>query len=105
MKLCYKADKALEKNGTNSDITKWNSKGDIQAYLKPLKNKDDAVLPSVREDLECVVLLWKHRVRKVTSCDSEVLRSFRLWIDEENNKKNRGNSKRRKRNSVPGNSD
>ena len=40
-----------------------------------------------------------------TSCDSDVLRSFRLWIDEENNKRNRGNSKKRKRNSVPGNSD
>ena len=37
------------------------------------------------------------RERKPTSCDSEVLHSFRQWVNEENNK-NRGKSKKRKRN-------
>ena len=37
MKLCYRADMAKEKNGIDSDVLTWRSKGDILAYLKPLK--------------------------------------------------------------------
>ena len=97
MKLCYRADKAREKHGVDSDIMKWKSKADMLAYLKPLKTKSDITLPSNREEIESLLLLWKFREQKPTSCDSEVLHSFRQWVDEENNK-NRGKSNTRKRN-------
>ena len=97
MKLCYKADKVLEKYGMNNDVTKWKSKADIITYLKPLKNRDDGRLPTDRVAIESLFLLWKHRSRKPISCDSDVLSSFCKWTDEEM-EKTRGNSKKRKHN-------
>ena len=50
------------------------------------------------------LLLWKFCERKPTSCDNEVLHSFRQWVDDENNK-NRGKPKKRKRNDETSNGD
>ena len=104
MKLCYRADKAREKNGIDSDIMKWKSKADMLAHLKPLKNKSDTTLPSNRDEIESLLVLWKYRERKPTSCDNEVLHSFHQWVDDENNK-NRGKPKKRKRNDETSNGD
>ena len=95
MKLCYRADKVIEKNNNDMDITKWRSKADILTLLKPMKNKDDGKFPSSREAIESIFLLWRNRVRKPLSMNDDVLRSFTEWMNEENTK-NRGKQRQKK---------
>ena len=68
MKLCYRADKAIEKYG-NKDVLKWRSKADMLAYLKPLKRNDEPTLPSERDEIEAIFCLWKSREQKLLSKD------------------------------------
>ena len=90
MKLCHKADEALAKNGGISDVTKWTSKSDIQAYLKPLKEKEDSKMPTDRDELNARYYLRRRRNRKHISNDTEVISMFDKWISDENDKNNRG---------------
>ena len=89
MKACHKADKVLEKNGTDN-LQNWKSKMDILVYLRPLKTKEDPKLPSNRNEIEKLVLSWNNR-----AMDKSVLRSFDEWTNEEN-QKNRGKSNEKK---------
>ena len=92
MKLCYRADKAIEKNG-NEDVLKWRSKADMLAYLKPLKRTDEPTLPSERGEIEAIFCLWKSRERKTISKDENVLKEYEFWKTEESNKKRGRQSK------------
>ena len=74
MKSCFKADKVILKNGGIEDIIKWRSKSDILAYLRPLKRNDDKKLPSKRNEIEALCILWKNRDRKNLSNDDHVLK-------------------------------
>ena len=89
---CHKADQAIEKNGVGSNILEWSNKNDINAYLKPLKTKEDSRMPVDRAGLENRYLMWRYRTRMDVSTDPKVLESFNMWLEEENSKK-KGNTK------------
>ena len=90
MKLCHKADEAFRKNDGVTDLTKWKSKADIQAYLKPLKEKDDSKMPNDRDELNARYYLCRQRNRRALTNDTEVISMFDKWLSDENDKKNRG---------------
>ena len=59
---CYKGDLAISKN-TSIDVRKWKSASDIMSYLRPLRSKDNAAMPTKRADLETRYLQWSSRRR------------------------------------------
>ena len=65
---------------------------DIKTLLIPLKDKDDAKMPSDREELIARFHSQKHRNRKLLSNDEHVLESFREWKEEQLTTK-KGNNK------------
>ena len=82
MKLCFKADEVLKKNG-DKDVEEWSIKIDIKSFLNPLKEKIDPKMPSERNELIERYRAQKHRNRKPLSNDVHVLQSFRKWKEDE----------------------
>ena len=93
MKLCFKSDQVIAKNGKES-IMQWKSKTDISTYLKPLRQKDDPKMPSDREGLEKMCYLWRFGEIKTKSSDDYVLEEFEKWKQDEL-AKNRGKRKQK----------
>ena len=58
MKLCYNADKILEKND-NQDVSKWKRKDDIITNLKLLKRKEDTKFPLLCKDMNNFIMIGK----------------------------------------------
>ena len=78
MKLCFKADRVLEKYQTD-DVAKWKRKEDIVTYLKPLKKDGDEAMPKSRKGVEKRYSIWKHREHKVVDTDDDLLKQFEFW--------------------------
>ena len=85
LKLYHNGDKVVEKHG-NRDVSNWNSKADIQTYLKPLRNTKDSKMPDDKDELIQRFNLWKNRSRKDITTDQAVLDDFDIWRNLEEEK-------------------
>ena len=88
-KLCYKADKALNRNPFDN-VKEWRSISDIKAYLGPLKIKDkDPAWSSNRPQFEILFMQWTDRRRNQLVMEEDVMNKFSEWVreDETKNKK------------------
>ena len=80
MIMCYKADRARERNIFNNPKD-WKNYNDIKTYLAPLKIKHvDPAWPSKREEIDSLFFQWSERRRKQLVMESCVLDKFSQWV-------------------------
>ena len=90
LKLCYKADQALARQGGSLDVKKWSNLSDIATYIKPLKEPGDSTMPKKRNKLEQRFNSWLCRSRRQIVSDNNVSNDFREWCEQQETP-NRGN--------------
>ena len=84
--LCYKADKALQRNPF-PDVKRWRNYNDIKAYLGPLKNKMiDPTWPSRRDEMENLFMQWTDRRRFQLVLERDMMNKFCEWISQDKTK-------------------
>ena len=80
MKSCFKADRVLQKYGTDY-VSKGKRKDDIVTYLKPLKRDGDNAIPKSHKAVEERYLNWKmHELKEIAITNNDdLMKEFELW--------------------------